>query len=384
MKKLFCAIMAAVLIWMMVGSVSAEQAFSGNPSKTGNIEFTDVKQHWALASIKKMAFKGIAFGYEDSTFHPNSPITRLDTAVMLYRLFEYLDPKEDNDVREVPFVDTDALTPQQQSYISFVSELGIMVGDARTNTFRPSSAINRAEASVIIVRALGLEHRAKTMNKVTLNFKDAETIPEWARPYIALAVETGLIKGYTDKTFKPDRSITRAEMTVLIDRLDKILKTPEDNREYFGSILAIGSRMLNIRLDNGSMKNFRISDDVELFNESSRILIGQLKPEDEIEFIANNSDEIVFAATDRERPRLTLQWIYGILQDIDEDRGVLKVYPHGSPSSIEVFFDEGTYFDSEDRDIVLELTEGAEVVVIGEVSNDAINALEVKVKIKGL
>jgi len=40
----------------------------------------------------------------------------------------------------------------------------------------------------------------------------------WAEDTIAKWVEQGLISGYTDGTFRPDNSITRAEFMALVNR----------------------------------------------------------------------------------------------------------------------------------------------------------------------
>lgn len=55
------------------------------------------------------------------------------------------------------------------------------------------------------------------------NFTD--TKGHWCEKMISQAYSNGLIKGYSDNTFKPDKSITRAEMVVIIMNLyDRISK----------------------------------------------------------------------------------------------------------------------------------------------------------------
>ena len=49
-----------------------------------------------------------------------------------------------------------------------------------------------------------------------LEFKDSSKIPVWARNAIAQAVSMSIINGYGDGTFKPGAEITRAEMAALI------------------------------------------------------------------------------------------------------------------------------------------------------------------------
>lgn len=49
-------------------------------------------------------------------------------------------------------------------------------------------------------------------------FSDASTIPEWANLYAAAAMEAGLVAGYDDGSFRPGRSINRSEAAVILVR----------------------------------------------------------------------------------------------------------------------------------------------------------------------
>lgn len=61
-----------------------------------------------------------------------------------------------------------------------------------------------------------------------LAFKDKNQIPSWATESWQTAVQSGLVKGYADGTIRPDQKISRAEMiTILVRGLD----LPEENGE---------------------------------------------------------------------------------------------------------------------------------------------------------
>lgn len=49
-----------------------------------------------------------------------------------------------------------------------------------------------------------------------LTFKDTAKIGAWAKKAVAQAVQADIIKGYTDGSFRPDAEITRAEMAAMI------------------------------------------------------------------------------------------------------------------------------------------------------------------------
>ncbi|QJD84740.1 S-layer homology domain-containing protein [Cohnella herbarum] len=80
-------------------------------------------------------------------------------------------------------------------------------------TFRPNSAITRAEMAAILARAF----LAKSTN-TALSFAD---VPDkhWARLAIAQTTAAGLLIGYSNGTFKPDQAITRGEMASIAAKL---------------------------------------------------------------------------------------------------------------------------------------------------------------------
>jgi hypothetical protein len=77
--------------------------------------------------------------------------------------------------------------------------------------FVPDSSITRAEAAVMLVRAL------KLSKQKTLRYTDLDA-SQWAYSSIAKAEQAGLIEGYPDRTFGPNRPLTRMEMTNMLAR----------------------------------------------------------------------------------------------------------------------------------------------------------------------
>lgn len=57
-----------------------------------------------------------------------------------------------------------------------------------------------------------------------MNFADQSKFADWNRSAINHLQEEGIVKGYSDGEFKPENSVTRAEMAVMMDRMyDKLV-----------------------------------------------------------------------------------------------------------------------------------------------------------------
>lgn len=94
-------------------------------------------------------------------------------------------------------------------------------------TFRPDAAVTRAELLKMVYKALN--KRASSGNTP---FKDINNHP--LAKYIASAYNAGIVKGYPDKTFKPQNSVTRAEGAKIILKAFGI--NPEDPRRQYSDL----------------------------------------------------------------------------------------------------------------------------------------------------
>ncbi len=82
-------------------------------------------------------------------------------------------------------------------------------------TFKPDNDMSRAEAAAIFARLIAEEKGETIIGKS--NFKDVSS-KDWYSSYIGYLEKYDIIKGYADKTFKPDESVTRAEFVTMAVR----------------------------------------------------------------------------------------------------------------------------------------------------------------------
>lgn len=88
----------------------------------------------------------------------------------------------------------------------------LVVNGVTDNTFAPDSSITRAEFAALLVRSLGLSANAAAASFADVNASD------WYAGAIGAAVQAKLVEGFSSNQFKPNDTITREQMAVMIAR----------------------------------------------------------------------------------------------------------------------------------------------------------------------
>ena len=147
-------------------------------------------------------------GYPDGTVRPENSITRAEVAAIFYRLLTdearaYLESTDSgfSDVQAGDWYNTAVATMVQAGVITGYGD----------GTFRPNAPITRGEFAAIATRFLS--------DPYSLDAPFYDTEGHWAEVYINRAYELGWISGYTGGAFKPDKSITRAEVSAIVNRM---------------------------------------------------------------------------------------------------------------------------------------------------------------------
>ena len=95
----------------------------------------------------------------------------------------------------------------------------VVPDDYNGKNFRPEKAIARYEIALMTDRALGLVYPASQPVEGELPFTDKEEILDWMKGYVNESVKAGVLKGYPDGSFQPNKTSTRAEAVVMIQRM---------------------------------------------------------------------------------------------------------------------------------------------------------------------
>lgn len=124
--------------------------------------FNDIHHHWAQDSILRLAENGYVQG-ANHHFQPNRSMTRAEFVVLMDRIFDF-------------------------------------------------SAEQAARAGEVTI-----SDNSRSAADMVIQYSDLDT-QHWAYSTIAAAAKLGMISGYRDGTFRPNQPITRAEMSVLLNR----------------------------------------------------------------------------------------------------------------------------------------------------------------------
>ncbi len=148
-------------------------------------------------------------GYEDNSFRPNNTMTRAEAVTIIARLLVGEDAIG-NGVSSFK----DVNSHWAKKYIACLEEEGMLT--RYSGSFYPDKPITRAEFVELAVTACGTGNGNgdRNFDDVTPDHPFYESVMKSAN--------SGLVGGYEDNTFRPDNTITRAEVVTVMNRVMSI------------------------------------------------------------------------------------------------------------------------------------------------------------------
>lgn len=208
-------------------------------------EVPDIFGHEAEATIRELLVSRRMDVFADGSFRPDDDVTREDLARTLalnVPLRQVLD--------EMPrFTD---VTGDMRLFAESVSSDGSTLRDwnfdpagivpATGDTFDPVGLVDRLDAAVALVRALGEDAAAQALAGTTVTYQgdplvDNDLIPAELRGYVQIALDIGLMEAFPAELrevepgkfeaipgprFEPDTVVTRAGLAVVLNRFDEL------------------------------------------------------------------------------------------------------------------------------------------------------------------
>ncbi|MCR8632336.1 S8 family peptidase [Paenibacillus radicis (ex Xue et al. 2023)] len=192
--------------------LTANQAFDRNlyqfkvNAKPLMGNFTDIRGHWAQASILEMSGNKAIEGYDDYTFRPNQTITRAEATTILSRAFNLTKQKN------IAYTD---LSPKHWAFVHIAraAQSGIIDGYP-DQSFAPDQPVSRMEMISMFARSLNKTGKQRG----DVPFTDVDN-NYWGVGILKQLKAEGWIGGYADGTFRPDQQATRAEFVTMLAQM---------------------------------------------------------------------------------------------------------------------------------------------------------------------
>lgn len=179
-----------------------------SPEKT----FGDIAEHKNRKEIEALAERNIINGKSESTFEPDSTMTRAEFATIIARGLGL--PEKNTAV-----FDDVSTSDWYYQYINIAYSYGIIKGVSETE-FNPNGAITRQEAAVMISRAAKLcgmntELGDEDIRNINSAFTDYTQVADWAESSVAFCYDNDIFSD-EDIEILPANKIKRAEVTVML------------------------------------------------------------------------------------------------------------------------------------------------------------------------
>lgn len=176
----------------------------------------DLLGHWAQSNVEAMIYHRYIGGYPDQTFKPDNNVTRAETCVIVAQTLGLTGPSAG--FRSSL---TDIGSHWARNHIMALEERGVISGFREadgTFTFRPELNMTRAQEARVFVRAYEI-----SLAPPGFSSRFTDTAGHWARADIEALEAAGYITGFREPdgtfTYRPEQSLTRAELCTVVVRI---------------------------------------------------------------------------------------------------------------------------------------------------------------------
>ena len=183
--------------------------------------FTDTVTHWAKADIDFAASRGMLDGTSDTTFSPDTAITRGMFVMALGRLAG-TDPAAYASSERFSDIPADA---GYAPYAVWAASQGIVNGTG-TDAFSPDRSITREEMAVIMQRYAEKLGYILPVSREAEIFTDSNKITGSMKDAVRAMQQAGVMSSKGNRLFAPKDTVTRAEAAAILRRFVDIIINP--------------------------------------------------------------------------------------------------------------------------------------------------------------
>lgn len=249
---------------------------------------------WAAEQIEIMTDLGIIKGYTDGTFKPDKSISKIEALLLFSRVAGFSNSEYEKAVEFAydkyrPILDDIEIGAYEdyKEELAFLVYKGVLSDEELAKYLNDDAYLDefpRSDAAILLTSLVGGE--VKKTDASSLDFADADKIPQNALGYIAYAVKEGLMNGVEkdDGTivFDAEAPLSRAQVCVLLYRIIEKL----DISVEAGTVIKVNetSGIIDFDSSDGDEKSYIIP-------EEAKILVDGI--EGKISDVLEKSDIIV-------------------------------------------------------------------------------------------
>ena len=176
-------------------------------------EFPDVaKDHWAYRYIDELSNQGVINGYDDGTYKPSGTITRGEFTKLVIAACLPSDIDKSDLMSE--------FNHWAAPYVWVAEQYGVLE-KGEFNEDNIDKPITRLEMVRLVSNAdISFKESKVDTSRPEQDFMDVVDMSDEDYALLCHAVNSGLVKGYEDYTFRPENTMTRAEAATMIWRFN--------------------------------------------------------------------------------------------------------------------------------------------------------------------
>ncbi len=128
---------------------------------------------------------------------------------------------------------SDVKNTKYSTSVEMLNTLGLVDG-YEDGTYKPENIVKRSEMAKLMVIALGKESEVEKAKTQETKFSDMKPT-DWEYGYVNVAANNGIINGYPNGTFGPDKTVSYSEATAMIVRALGYEKAVEQSQDVWPS-----------------------------------------------------------------------------------------------------------------------------------------------------
>jgi hypothetical protein len=250
-RRLLSRLLSAALALGMLITITCS-ALAQDAVPSGN----EIHGHWAQDTLNEWIRLGYLNGDDTGQYRPDAEITRAEFMALVNRVIGYAGESGGigtyTDVSPGDWYYGDISTALAAGYISGTS------GSAMS----PAAPITREQAITVIARIKGINPEAAQLD-ILSETGDSEAISEWAKGYVAGAIDAGYVGG-DDGKIRPVSHLTRAEAIVLLDRVRTDSRIYSFPGTYGSDDQVTQANAVLIASPGVTLLNFQVAGDVQI------------------------------------------------------------------------------------------------------------------------